>query len=386
MPPSYLFIMHNYERGGAEKVCCTLLEHLASPACTLTVGCVRPMPAVRAVLPPDLPCLMPATTQFWDRCKNIHALWRAARASDCVVGTLELQSIFWAALLAPHRCIGWLHKDLQGYYTHKSPFFQRIYTYIFAWCARRSACIVCASRGVQLSAQQLFPELREKFIHIPNPIDLQDIRTKAQAALPAVLHATFQHAVVLSAGRLVRQKAYQNLITAHALLRQRGYTHHLCILGEGPERASLEALCRTLGVADSVLLPGFLSPYAPMRHAKVFALSSDFEGLSLVILEALALGLPVVSTDCPSGPREVLQDGACGSLVPTGNPQKLADALAPFVTDNALPPSPEHSARGQARAAAFDIGHCVHTWETLLRSVNKNSGRPLTERLAQRVP
>ncbi|MEG2172739.1 MAG: glycosyltransferase [Desulfovibrionaceae bacterium] len=358
--------MHSYG-GGAEKICLSLAKSLTPERFTVTLGCLYAIEALRAPFQDFARPIMPASRGFKEKCKNMYTLWRTARRSDCVIGSLELQSVFWAALLAPHKAIGWLHKDLQGYCAQKPLWFRSIYLRLFAWCVRRCVCIVCASEGVRESTQQLFPALRDSFVHIRNPVEIQALQQAATLPMPDILHPTFQHAVILSVGRLVPQKAYQHLICAHALLRQRGYQHHLCILGEGPERPRLEALCRSLGVEDTVLLPGFMPPYSAMRQARVFALSSDFEGLSLVIVEALALGLPVVSTDCPSGPREVLQDGAHGDLVPVADPEALAVALGRYVAANAPPPDPRRIAQGQKRADEFDIRHCLQHWEILLR-------------------
>jgi glycosyltransferase involved in cell wall biosynthesis len=101
------------------------------------------------------------------------------------------------------------------------------------------------------------------------------------------------------------------------------------ILGEGRQRGRLERLAGELGVADDVALPGFVdNPYAYMRGARLFVLSSRFgEGSPNVLTEALAVGTPVVSTDCPSGPREILQDGRYGRLVSVGDAAALAEAI-----------------------------------------------------------
>lgn len=355
--------MHSYG-GGAEKVCLTLLDHLPRAQFECKVGCFHAIDALRTELQGKIPYIMPEHSGFWRKCKNIYALWKEACRSDCVVGSLELQSILGAALFAPQKSIGWLHKDLRGYCAQKPFWFALLYRHLFAWCAKRCVRIVCVSRGVQQSAQELFPLLAEKFIYLPNPIDIQHICNTAHAPLPMVLRTTFQHKVILGVGRLVSQKAFQNLIQAHALLRQWGHKQHLCILGEGPERARLEALCHSLELEESVILPGFLSPYAPMRQASVFALSSDFEGLSLVLLEALTLGLPVVSTDCPSGPREVLEGGVHGTLVPLGDIEAFATALLPFITDS--PTDDARKARGQGRAEEFDVSRCMESWRQLL--------------------
>jgi len=107
------------------------------------------------------------------------------------------------------------------------------------------------------------------------------------------------------------------------------------ILGEGEERPKLEALVRDLGLEKDVALPGFVdNPYKYMKRAALFVLSSRWEGLPTVLIEALALGTPVVSTDCPSGPREILENGKLGKLVPAGNVKALASAVMGTLVEN----------------------------------------------------
>ncbi|MCC5859285.1 MAG: glycosyltransferase [Ectothiorhodospiraceae bacterium] len=133
--------------------------------------------------------------------------------------------------------------------------------------------------------------------------------------------------VILSAGRLVPQKDYPTLLRAFARLRERRNAR-LIIVGKGREQPRLEQLARELGIEADLDLPGFVAnPYAWMARADVFALSSRWEGLVNVVMEALGLGLPVVSTDCPSGPREILAGGRYGVLVPMRDPEALADGL-----------------------------------------------------------
>ncbi|WP_253475324.1 glycosyltransferase [Natronocella acetinitrilica] len=133
--------------------------------------------------------------------------------------------------------------------------------------------------------------------------------------------------VILSAGRLVPQKDYATLIRAFAKLRQRREAR-LIIVGKGRDQEQLEALAGELGVAEHMDLPGFVSnPYAWMARADVFALSSRWEGLVNAVMEALGIGTPIVSTDCPSGPREILAGGRYGILVPMRDPDALADGI-----------------------------------------------------------
>lgn len=133
--------------------------------------------------------------------------------------------------------------------------------------------------------------------------------------------------VVLAVGRFHRAKDYPTLIRAFALVRAR-MPARLLILGEGEERPVVENLVAELEVQDAVSMPGFAdNPYACMRQASVFVLSSIYEGLPSCLLEAMACGCPLVSTNCPSGPAEILADSTYGHLVPPGDPAKLADAI-----------------------------------------------------------
>ena len=133
--------------------------------------------------------------------------------------------------------------------------------------------------------------------------------------------------VILGVGRLTAQKDFPTLIRAFAEVRKQQPTR-LIILGEGEDRPRLEALADELRVRPDVDLPGFRrDAMAFMARSALFVLSSAFEGLPTVLIEALAAGTAVVSTDCPSGPREILQDGRLGRLVPVGDPVKLAEAM-----------------------------------------------------------
>ena len=209
--------------------------------------------------------------------------------------------------------------------------------------------LVAVSEGVAADTLALtgLPPARVSVIR--NPVITP--RLAAQAA-EAPGHPWFDglappEPVILGAGRLTEQKDFATLIRAFALLRAGTPDHpfappRLMILGEGRQRPALLALARELGVAgdDTLALPGFAAnPYAYMSRADLFALSSAWEGSPNVLTEALALGVPAVATDCPSGPREVLRGGAVGPLVPVGDHRALARAMARTL---AAPPPPEH--------------------------------------------
>lgn len=177
---------------------------------------------------------------------------------------------------------------------------------------------------------------RSRLLFLPSPVVPDDFDARSRQPLECPLFGQGRP-VIVAAGRLTFEKDFATLIRACALLRHR-YDAALVILGEGPERRSLETLSAELGIADHVLLPGFVdNPFPCMRAASVFALSSRFEGMPGVLLQAMACGTPIVSTDCRTGPREVLEDGAWGILVPVGDPIRLAEGLMESLARNEHP-------------------------------------------------
>ena len=193
---------------------------------------------------------------------------------------------------------------------------------------RKADAVVAASVGVADDLARMLEFPRDKIEVIYNPIDVSRIRTLASEAIKDPWFEKNAGDVILSAGRLTRQKDFPTLIRAFALLKCERPVR-LLILGEGEDRSELEQLVNELGLNGQVRLPGFVSnPYAYMRQASIFVLSSQWEGFGLVVAEALACGTAVVSTDCPSGPREILKDGELGRLVPPGDADLLAAAIS----------------------------------------------------------
>jgi glycosyltransferase involved in cell wall biosynthesis len=162
---------------------------------------------------------------------------------------------------------------------------------------------------------------------IYNPVITPDLLAARNAPPPHPWLEQGETPVVLGVGRLTAQKDFPTLIRAFALVRRQRVAR-LIILGEGQERPRLEALVAELGVGQDVALPGY-QPVVPayMARAAVFVLSSAWEGLPTVLIEALALTRSIVSTDCPSGPSEILQHGRLGRLVPVGDPEALCQAI-----------------------------------------------------------
>ena len=222
--------------------------------------------------------------------------------------------------------------------------------------------VVTVSKGVAADLVRVTGLDSQKVKVIYNPVVEPTIMTQAEEPLNHPWFAPGEPPVVLGVGRLTDQKDFSTLIHAFARLCKMRQAR-LIILGEGELRPQLEALVAELGIREDVALPGFAAnPFAYMRRAAVFGLSSLWEGLPTVLIEAMACGTPVVSTDCPSGPREILEDGRWGRLVPVGAVDGMVHAMEatlneakhPDVVRRAMDFSADRATEGYLRALGID--------------------------------
>jgi glycosyltransferase involved in cell wall biosynthesis len=230
---------------------------------------------------------------------------------------------------------------------------QRVLPWLMRWSYPAADQVVAVSRGVADDLAAAIGLARERIAVLYNPV--------VTPALLARSREQPQHRwlctrdgppVVLAVGRLGPEKDFATLIRAFAVLRAQREAR-LIILGEGVLREALTGLVRELGLQDDVDLPGFAAnPFAFMRNASLFVLSSRTEGLPGVLIEAMACGAPVVSTDCPSGPSEILENGKWGTLVPVGDIETLAGAMARVLNQADVPDV-------ERRAGDFDVESAV---------------------------
>jgi glycosyltransferase involved in cell wall biosynthesis len=175
--------------------------------------------------------------------------------------------------------------------------------------------------------------------------------------------------IVLAAGRLTPQKGFDRLIPAFAWVVREHPDWTLRICGRGPKRAALERMITEHQLTDNVeLMPAVSNLPEQMRMASFFVISSRFEGLPMVMLEAMSAGLPVVSFDCPTGPREVITDGRDGLLVPEGNTVRLAEAMKELIEDAERRRS--YGAAATAKAASYSLNAVGPRWDTLFETVS----------------
>jgi glycosyltransferase involved in cell wall biosynthesis len=257
-----------------------------------------------------------------------------------LISSLSLANLMalWAAKLAGRSTpvMVTVHNTMSQSTGSNGGLEQRLLRTFYPWASR----IVAVSRGAadDLARTTGVPRSRVEVIY--NPVITPAVLDLARRPPDHPWYDAGGAPVILGVGRLTRQKDFPTLVRAFAELRRRRGAR-LIILGEGEDRPALEALVAELGLSDDVSLPGFRdNAPAYMARSALFALSSAWEGLPTVLIEALAVGTPVVSTDCPSGPREILQEGRLGALVPVGDAPALASAMERALdrTDTAPPP------------------------------------------------
>jgi len=224
----------------------------------------------------------------------------------------------------------------------------------------RADLVVAPSQGVIEDVAAITGIAPETYRVVYNPVYRPEITRLSRESLSHPWLATPEVPVILAAGKLKPQKDFETLLRAFARVHAQRAVR-LIILGRGPLQRTLLELAQQLGVQDDFQLPGHVkNPYAFFRRAAVFVLSSAWEGLPNVLIEALACGCPVVSTDCPSGPREILDAGRVGRLVAVADPGALAVAISETLDS---PPPAEVMIE---RAKAFSFDRAIAGYEAIL--------------------
>lgn len=252
--------------------------------------------------------------------------------------------------------------------TLKSEALKRLAAALFPTADR----VVGVSRGVAdslVARMDLDPD-RVDVLH--NPVEVESIRERAARPAEHEWAGDDDVDLVLFVGRIERQKDLETWLRAFARVRDTNPNARGIVAGKGSQREALRSLAVELGIDDAVSIPGYVeNPYRLMHEASAFLLTSRYEGLPTVIIEALACGCPVVATDCPSGPREILVDGEYGRLAAVGDVDGIADAVRATLAE----PLPADVLRG--RADDFAPGPILDEYERFIRT--HVAGRPVPD-------
>lgn len=354
--------MQSFAGGGAERVMVNLALGLAARGLRVDLIVARAEGPYLPLVTPDIRLIdlqcrrsiasLPGLVRYLRR-ERPDALLSAMGGSNLIA--------LWARTLARFRgrVVISVHINLSVHYWNATGLTAQVFPFLFRCFYPTADAVVAVSHEAAADLKEAFGLPPEQVRMIYNPVITPALFEQAREPVEHPWFGPNQPPVVLSVGRLCPQKDFLTLIRAFAQLR--GHTPaRLVILGEGPDRALLEAAVAESGLGDSVDLPGFaVNPYAYMARAGAYALSSRWEGLPTVLIEALACGAPVVSTDCPSGPREILRDGLYGTLVPVGDVGALAQAL------HAALCGPGRAAPKESWAA-FEAAHAAADYEKAL--------------------
>lgn len=371
LPKRLILHVPTFAGGGAERVFVLMANALAERGHHVTLftwNAGGPNAALRSDLVHLVDLAIPLTGEGFGKPRTLEGLWRSAQfyrrhQPDAVFSGPEFANLVTALALnlalSPARFFPTFHAAAS---IPSKDFGSKIATRLAALVAARATKLVAVSAGIgrDLAARGV-PGRKIAVIHNPLPPGIHDGATRTYP-WQAELAALGQGPVIVTAGRLTPVKDHKTLLRAFAQLRA-SRPARLVIFGDGPLRSELIAEADRLGVSGSTLFPGYVNdPAACYAVADLFALSSVSEGFGNVLIEAMAAGVPVVSTDAPHGPREILNDGALGPLVPVGDAAALAAAMARALD------APTPAATLKARASEFESDVIADRYEALLKS------------------
>ncbi len=360
MKHKVLFAIPSLRVGGAERVATLLLQHLPRERFTLELALVERAGPYLEELPADVRVHDLGATRVR---YALGALLRLVRRLEPDVLLSHLSYLNLAVMLLRPFLPRTTRVLLQGTTILSMQLaegsWQRLATTAYRLFYPRADAIVCCSEAMREDLAQRFGVPRDRLRCIPNPIDERAIERSVDATSSPYSGAG-PH--VLGVGRLAPEKGYDRLIDAFVRLARRNAAAQLWLLGEGSEREALERRAEQAGLAARVHFAGFEpNPFPWMRHAGVFVQSSRREGLPVAVLEALACGARVAAFDCPGGSRELLEGIEGTLLVPDGDVDALADAMARLIGPTPPPrpvlPSRYHLGQGVRAYADLLSGH-----------------------------
>ncbi|OZI23294.1 glycosyl transferase [Bordetella genomosp. 9] len=357
-----LFVVPDLHRGGVGRCVHFMLEELPKHGLSTSLFCMREIE--HEFTPSKANVTRGVARKLGNRAMQLSAPWsllklmstirREQPAVVCSHGLICNILVAAARLFMPgsFRTVAFEHNSPSAHY--RSTSLGALKRALLRVCYGAHDEVVGVSRGVARDLVAMVPSLKDKCRHIYNGIPLEEVRAQARAPGQALPDDGKLH--VVSVGRLVSTKGFQTLIDAACRLDDPDVV--FTVIGEGPQRAEFEAQIAARKPGSPVRLVGHVdNPFPMLASADIFLSCSERESFGIVLVEALCLGVPVVATDCPSGPAEILEDGKFGELVPVGDAAAVAHAIQSLAADR---PRREHlSDLGPQRAADFSLErHC----------------------------
>ena len=344
------FFLPSLAGGGAERITLNLLQAMADRGIELDLLLASRSGAYADAVPEQVRVIDFGSGQVWKSIPRLIAYLIRERPIALIshICHSNLAAIVARAVAGgPTRIIAVEHNSLEKNVDERLK--TRFLPTLMRWLYPAADRVVGVSEGVSRDVREGLGLAENKVVTIFNPV-VNDRIPRLAKEDPSHPWLTEKTPVLAGMGRLVDQKDFPTLLRAFGMVRKKR-TARLILFGDGPQRDSLERLALELDIASDVDLPGFVpNPYACLSRAAALVLSSKWEGLPTVLIEAMACGCPVVSTDCPMGPDEILEGGTFGPLVPVGDPCRLAEAILE-VLDH---PVPAEILQARANRFSFD--------------------------------
>ena len=324
------FFLPSLQGGGAERVIANLAQGIAERGLPVDLVVAAAEGAFLEQVSPDVRLVDLGGRRVLQSLGRLTGYLRREQPRVLISSMSHANVVaLWAARLARRATpvIVTVHNTMSRSTPGQGRLAQALWPYLLRSFYPWASHVVAVSRGAadDLAHTAGLPRSGVRVVY--NPVITPAMLSLARQAPDHPWFGPDRPPVILGVGRLTRQKDFPTLIRAFAEVR-RCRSARLMIMGEGEERPTLEALVSQLGLMDDVALPGFRdNAISYLAASALFVLSSAWEGLPTVLIEGLAVGTRVVSTDCPSGPREILQEGLLGALVPVGNPAAMAEAM-----------------------------------------------------------
>lgn len=324
-----LIVISDLSGGGAERVVSTILQEIDRKRFEPMLALWRDH-AVYPV-PDDVPVRVLGKYQWWDLFRLVRSTRRLINEwqPDVVYSHLSYVNFLTGlSLVGIGRRPVWMACEHNNPFLSLPPYMRMILRFVY----KLPDAVVGVSKGVGRSVMEAFSLPERKVTTIYNPLELPGTDAGKQGPHSAEMKP-FN---IVAMGRLTRQKDYPTLLRAVSLLRDKAPVK-LSILGDGPDRGDLEETAHGLGISDCVEFLGFVKdPFPVIRAADVYVMSSLWEGLPTALIEAMACGVPVVSTRAEFGPEEVIVHGESGLLVDVGDHGALADSIFQILQDREL--------------------------------------------------
>lgn len=364
-----LFVLPSLEGGGAERIVCNLMSALDKNIFDINLFLFTNKGVYWNLLSDNINVFFGNENEKNSKLMVVKNLYRISKNMDIIIGSMELMPTYFSVLIGKllnKKVIGWVHINIDSILNDKNKIIKFLHKNILLKLFyNKLDKIIAVSNGAKENISK-YLNCKNIIECIYNPIKINDIKEKSKEEIEEKIEKPF----IMGMGRLERQKNFILLIRAYKILLDRGIKHNLIILGQGSQKECLVNEVKKMKIDEKVKFLGFKeNPYKYLKQADVFVQSSIYEGLPTVLIEALALNIPVVATNCPDGAKEILDNGKYGLLVNMNDEKALAEAIEKILINDDL--QDIYIMRSKEAVNRFDDKYIVKLFEKIFLNWSK---------------